>query len=496
MDDPRIRAILEQLQTITMLLVRPVVQRQVFAFLLVVLIAWLIPIPYRYFIRWFERRYGIAEAEAEAGKGRSITWQVRVVRLLRAVEYLLFPIIGLILGGVVSRYMLGQDMSVGLFVRLMRLVWLILAYRIIIAFLYATLNPETARKYQRRFVAPVFGVLFVTSLTIGLAGAFPLGEIELFQFMGQALSLGSIATAAAILYLTFAFAWIVRDILGRYVIPRTQADPGVSHTIELVVHYSIIGFGIFIAASALGFDLTALLVVFGGLSVGIGFGLQELVANFISGVLLVFEQTLRPGDVVEVEGQRGVVSQMGMRATVLKNIDNVEIFVPNKTLLTSSVAAYTMTDRIVRRTVAVGVSYDSNPSDVRDILLNIAERHGLVLNEPAPIVFFSDFGDSSLDFELAVWVDDPMRGLVVTSDIRFMIFSEFAKNGITIPFPQRDINLPADSVLRLSMQRAGNDAGVTGSSTASQKDGSGSTAEAAREHAKPRPAPEDSARLP
>ena len=444
MDDPRIRAILEQLETFGLLLVRPVVQQQVLAFLLVVLIAWLIPIPYRYFVRSLERRSGVATVEAGAD-GEEMTWQVRAVRLLRALEFLLFPVIGLVLGSLTSNYLANRGMPVGLFERLMRLVWLLLAYRVIVAFLYATLNPETARRYRRRFVSPVFAVLFFASLTIGLAGAFPLGEMELFQFMGQTLSLRSIATAAAALYLTFAFAWIVRDVLSRYLLPRTQADPGVAHTIELVVHYSIIGFGIFIAASALGFDLTALLVIFGGLSVGIGFGLQELVANFISGVLLVFEQTLRPGDVVEVEGQRGTVTQMGMRATVLRNIDNIELFVPNKTLLTSNVAAYTLTDRNIRRTIQVGVSYASDPTQVRDILLDIAHRHGLVLNDPEPAVFFSDFGDSSLDFELAIWINEPMRVLAVLSDLRFMIFSDFKKHGISIPFPQRDVHFPAQA---------------------------------------------------
>lgn len=458
MDDPRISAILEQLETLGLLLVRPVVQRQILAFLLIVLIAWLLPIPYRYFLRRLERRSGVAAIEASANQSQPLTWRVRVVRLLRALEFLFFPIIALILGGFASRYLVNQGMPVGLFERLMRLLWLLLAYRIIVAFLYGTLNPETANKYRHRFIAPVFAVLFVASLTIGLAGAFPLGEIELFQFMGQALSLRSIATAAAILYLTFAFSWIARDVLSRYVLPRTQADSGVANTIVLVSYYSIIGFGIFIAASALGFDLTALLVIFGGLSVGIGFGLQELVANFISGVLLVFEQTLRPGDVVEVEGQRGTVTQMGMRATVLRNIDNIELFIPNKTLLTSNVAAYTLTDRTIRRTIAVGVSYSSDPSLVRDILLDVAHRHGLVLPDPEPEVLFSDFGESSLEFELAVWIDEPARLLAVLSDLRFMIFSDFKKYGIVIPFPQRDIHLPAQQPVLLAGEAGEKDA--------------------------------------
>ena len=166
-----------------------------------------------------------------------------------------------------------------------------------------------------------------------------------------------------------------------------------------------------------------------------------MIANFISGILLVFEQTLRPGDVVEVGGQRGTVSQMRMRATVLRNVDNVEIFVPNKTLLTSTVAAYTFSDRVVRRVISVGVSYDSNPTQVRDILLDVAKSHGLVMTDPAPAVFFTAFGESSLNFDLAVWISDSARALEVVSDLHFAIFSQFTKHDIEIPFPQRDLRL-------------------------------------------------------
>jgi potassium-dependent mechanosensitive channel len=442
-DDPRIRTILDQVEAFILLLQRSVVQQQVLAFLLVTLVAWLIPVPYRLFVRWLSKRSGVSEAEAHIDGDHPVTWQIRSVRVLRALEFVLFPIVGLMLGGLVVGFLSGQGIPFGLFERLMRLFWLLLAYRVIIAILYALLNPENARRYQRRFVGPVFAVLFAASLSIGITGTF--GEIELFQFMGQALSPRAIAISAAVLYLAFAFAWILRDILSRYVLPRTQADAGVAQTIELVVHYSVIGLGVFMAASILGFDLTALLVIFGGLSVGIGFGLQELIANFISGILLVFEQSLRPGDFVTVEGERGTVTKMKMRATVLRSIDNVEIFIPNKTLLTSNVATSTLTDRVVRGVVNVGVSYDSDPSEVRNLLLAVADRHGLVLEDPAPLVLFVDFGNSSLDFELGVWMDIA-NFRIVLSDLRFMIFSDFAKHGITIPFPQRDVHFfPAET---------------------------------------------------
>jgi potassium-dependent mechanosensitive channel len=207
----------------------------------------------------------------------------------------------------------------------------------------------------------------------------------------------------------------------------------------------------------LGFDLTALAIIFGGLSVGIGFGLQDLVANFISGILLLFERTLRPGDIIEVGGNRGTVSQLRMRSTVLRTFDNVEIFVPNKTLLTSSVHNFCHTNRTVRRTVSVGVSYDSDPRQVRDILERITTSHGLIMKDPAPAVLFTGFGDSSLDFDVNFWIEDISNALRVVNDVHFMIFSEFKKAGVEIPFPQRDLHLrtsvPIESQV-MQMERA------------------------------------------
>ena len=156
-------------------------------------------------------------------------------------------------------------------------------------------------------------------------------------------------------------------------------------------HYVVIGIGIISAIGTLGFNLSALALIGGGLSVGIGFGLQELVANFISGILLLFERTVRPGDVIEVGGQRGVVDQLRMRATVIRTADNTDVFVPNKNLLTSAFVAYTQTDRVVQRTLRIGVSYGSDPTKVRDILLGVANRHGLILKKPEPVVFFVGF---------------------------------------------------------------------------------------------------------
>jgi small-conductance mechanosensitive channel len=439
-NDPRIQAILEQLDTLILLLLRPVVQQQLLAFFMVTLVAWLIPVPFRLLTNWFEQRIGAAPRQGD-DTPQPVTWRTRLIRWTRAAEFVLFPLLGLILGGFAVGRLDQNGIPSGLLARLNNLFWLLLTYRVLGAFLFGAVDLQTAQRYHRRFVAPIFLILLAASLSIGLDGTFLLGDIPLVQVMGQALSLRSIITAIVVLYLFLALAWITRDVLNRYVLPRTQADAGVANTIVITTNYAIIGIGILMAATTLGFDLSALTIVFGGLSVGIGFGLQELIANFISGILLVFEQTLRPGDTVEVGGQRGTVTQMRMRATVLRNIDNVEIFVPNKTLLTSTVAAYTFSDRVVRRVISVGVSYDSDPTQVRDILLEVGRSHGLVMADPAPVVFFTAFGESSLNFDLAVWIGNSARALEVVSDLHFMIYSQFTKHGIEIPFPQRDLHL-------------------------------------------------------
>lgn len=461
MDDSRIQALLDQFDTLILLLMRPVVQQQLLAFFLVTLIAWLIPIPFGRFITWLEARIGAERQPPDEGASQPVTWRTRLIRWARAAEFVLFPIFGLMLGGLAVGYLDQNRAPSGLLDRLNGLFWLLLAYRVLGALLFSALDLETARRYHRRFVAPIFLILLVAMLSIGLSTSALLGEIPLVQVMGQVLSLRAIITAIVVLYLFLAAAWITRDVLNRYILPRTQADAGVAHTILVVTNYAIISIGILTAASTLGFDLSSLAIIFGGLSVGIGFGLQELIANFISGILLVFEQTLRPGDIVEVGNQRGTVSQMRMRSTVLRNIDNHEIFVPNKTLLTSEVVVYTLSERVVRRVVRVGVSYDSDPTQVRDILLKLGGSHGLVLKAPPPAVFFTGFGDSALLFELAVWISDASRALEVLSDLHFMVFSQFTKQGIQIPFPQRDLHVRGvDASLSAMLSQSEDTAGM------------------------------------
>jgi potassium-dependent mechanosensitive channel len=441
MIDPRVQALLEQMETILLLLERPVVQRQLAAFILIFLVSWLLPEPLGVLLNRLLTRQDAIRRELQEQGLEGPVWQTRFLRWARGAQMLLFPVVGLVVSQLTIGYFGREGWQMGLLERLAQVFWLVLAYRLIASLLLAFLAPETATSYQKRFVLPIVVILVGFVLGTGLAGTFPIFSIELFTVLETSITLQTLAVAAVVLYIFLALSWVTKDVLTHVVLPSTQADAGVAGTVLVISRYTIVGLGIMASLSTLGFNLSALAIIFGGLSVGIGFGLQELVANFISGLLLLFERSLRPGDVIEVGGQRGTVSQLRMRSTVLRTIDNIEIFVPNKTLLTSMVATYTHTDRTIRRVIRVGVSYRSDPTEVRDVLLGVVESHGLVLKEPKPTVFFVGFGDSSLDFEIGVWIGEPARTLQILHDLHMMIFKEFARHNIEIPYPQRDLHV-------------------------------------------------------
>ncbi len=435
--DPRLEALRNIIDTALLVLERQAVQRQLLAFLAVLVLAWLLSYLVDRGIRWFSRRIG-RDSGQEA-------WQTYGFRFLRALQYALLPVAGLLLSQLVISWFERNRWPSGLLEQLVPIFWLVLVYRILLGLMQIAFSARRAQVYNRRFLAPLFVLIIALVIGNSLEGTFDLAQVQLFTVLDTPITLQALVNAGLILYFFLVFAWIIRDLINRTAMKRTDADSGAIDTITLVGYYTIIGIGVLTALSTLGFNLSTLAIVFGGLSVGVGFGLQELVSNFVSGILLLFERSLRVGDVIEVGGKTGTVDQLGMRATVLRTLDNVEIFVPNKDLLTSTVETYTYSNRNVRRLLSVGVAYGSDPQQVRNILLDIAERHGRVLDSPAPDVFFVDFGDSSLDFQLAIWLDDPPSSAKVLSDLRFMIFSDFAKQGIEIPFPQRTLHF-ADGV--------------------------------------------------
>lgn len=238
-----------------------------------------------------------------------------------------------------------------------------------------------------------------------------------------------------------------RKILRDRILKRTTLDEGLQYAMAAGTAYVIFFAGATIGLQSLGLDLSSIAFLGGAVGLGIGVGLQSVVNNFVSGLILLLERPIKVGDRVEIENLSGDVIQIAARSTWVRTNDNVVIIVPNSEFTGQRVTNWTANDRCVRITLAVGTSYSSDPEEVRRLLLQVADEHRDVLKDPAPDVIFTDFGDSSLDFELRVWTMNQVRTpQILKSDLYFAIFKLFQQKNIEIPFPQRDLHLRSISV--------------------------------------------------
>ncbi|HUV68784.1 MAG TPA: mechanosensitive ion channel domain-containing protein [Terracidiphilus sp.] len=235
---------------------------------------------------------------------------------------------------------------------------------------------------------------------------------------------------------------ISQKILIKKILRRTRIDPGQQYAISRFASYLVFLFGLLIGLQTTGLNLSSLVVVGGALGIGVGLGLQNAVSNFVAGLILLLEHPIKLGDRIEVGDTYGDVIQIGARSTWVRTNDNVVIILPNSEFINKPVTNWTANDRQVRISLDVGVAYSTNPELVREILTDVAKLHEDVLSDPPPEVLFVEFGDSSLNFLLRVWtitqVQYPVR---LKSSLNFDIFKAFAKNGIEVPFPQRDIHI-------------------------------------------------------
>ncbi|MBI1271876.1 mechanosensitive ion channel [bacterium] len=223
---------------------------------------------------------------------------------------------------------------------------------------------------------------------------------------------------------------------------RPSLDYGTAQSITSILRYALIGIGFVIILQAAGIDLSTVTVMAGALGIGVGLGLQNIVSNLVSGLVVMFERPVKVGDRIEVGGVLGDVVKLSLRAATIRTNDNIEIIVPNNEFINGNVTNWSHSSRDVRLNIPVGVSYSSDPETVRECLLAAAEDCKMVLEDPSPDVIFDGFGDSALNFELRVYtsthVDKPR---VLKSALNFLIFQKLKEADIEIPFPQRDLHL-------------------------------------------------------
>jgi small-conductance mechanosensitive channel len=255
------------------------------------------------------------------------------------------------------------------------------------------------------------------------------------------LSLRGIFVFVFAIWLAVWTSRIVRAVLNQDVLPRMELPRGVPNTISMTAHYSIIMIGLLLGVSFMGLDLSSLAFVVGALGVGIGFGLQNVVNNFVSGLILIFEAPIQIGDTVEVGALMGQVTQIGIRTSRVRTYNGSEVIVPNGDLVSNQVINWTLSDRRRRLKLAVGVAYGTDPDLVTEVLKGVLEADEEVQEDPAPLIVFNEFGDSSLNFDIYAWISDFDVGFSTTHRLNSAINAALAEAGITIPFPQRDLHL-------------------------------------------------------
>jgi small-conductance mechanosensitive channel len=261
-----------------------------------------------------------------------------------------------------------------------------------------------------------------------------------FELGSQRISVGLVITAVGILYATFVASWASQKLLSDQVLARRNVEMGVRHAMAKLVHYFILFVGFLLALSALGLEVTKLTIMLSALSVGIGFGLQGVANNFVSGIILLFERPVRVGDLVQIGGRWAIIQRIGLRSTTVTTVEDSDLIIPNANLVNEEVTNWTLSNRRARFDISVGVAYGSDVSLVLETLMACAKEHPRVAKTHEPQVLFQGFGESSLDFALRAWVYDINYRVRTMSELHQEIDRKFREAKIVIAFPQRDLH--------------------------------------------------------
>ncbi len=267
-------------------------------------------------------------------------------------------------------------------------------------------------------------------------------NVPVFTIGNTELTLWTIVYFLLLLFLLFYLTAKLKKWIVYKVLEKSTIELGVRIAVGTIIRYVVLVLGFIIVMQTVGINLNSITILAGALGVGIGFGLQNVTNNFVSGIIILFERPIKVGDRIQVGDVYGDVVSISMRSTTIVTNDNINIIVPNSEFISSKVTNWSYTDRNVRLNIPVGVSYNEDPDRIKDILIEIAQSNKAILEQPKPDVMFVSFGDSSLNFNLRVWssryINQPG---VLRSELYFEIFRKFKQEGIEIPFPQRDLHI-------------------------------------------------------
>jgi small-conductance mechanosensitive channel len=361
---------------------------------------------------------------------------------LKTLGRILFPI-SMLLGVFAGRALLShRGYPVDLLNLAVPLLTSLATIRIVVYLLRKTFRPGPAVKAWENLIATSIWLV----VALHLLGWLP-AVLEALD--GVAMQAGSTRVSlldAGKLVLSVVVLWVLALWLGRLIENRVKQSQFVNPSMQVALvklsKFLLLVVASLLALNAVGIDLTALAVFGGAVGVGLGFGLQRIASNFISGFIVLFDRSIRPGDVITIDNTFGWVQELHARYVVVRDRDGVERLIPNETLITTEVINWSYTDRNVRLKIPVSISYDDDPEQAMALLLGAARANPRVLDDPAPAARLMNFGDNGIELELRVWIQDPESGLAnVRSDVNLAIWHAFKAAGITIPFPQRDLHI-------------------------------------------------------
>ncbi len=359
-------------------------------------------------------------------------------RWLPRLPYLAYTPVGLVLLSLGCAALALVGLPFGL-ARLLGGLWLgWYALNLLDRLLARWLPANRMQQLSSRLLRPLYLLAAVLLLIRSVDSLQDLAVIQFGELLGVSINAGQLFNALLLTYLVVVgcgppaagLAWLAQRAL--------RMGDGSRKALELMLQYLVVGIGLVGVAIHLGVNTTGLIAVAGGLSVGLGFGIKEVFSNFVSGIWLLFEGSVRPGEVLMIDGDPCEVRRLGLRATLLwRDRDNAELLIPNQAFFTDRATSYTATDRMRRSQVSVGAAYRHDPAEVIALLEATALRVPRVLRQPPPKALQLSYGDSAINYALRFWIANPMDNASISSDVNQAIWTAFKREGIEIPFPQQ-----------------------------------------------------------
>ncbi|MCP9886036.1 mechanosensitive ion channel [Synechococcus sp. ATX 2A4] len=334
---------------------------------------------------------------------------------------------------------LGQPHGLALYFAQIYGIWLFLA--VLREVLLLRCSARGVEQLFSQIVQPLYVLLVAGSLVNQLDSLEDVADIPLLPVFGDTLTTGNLFLLLTIPYFLVAVSAYPVSWLARVLQGLLHFSEGTREATTLVLRYLLIGAGVLWLMHRVGLNPNAIAAIAGGLSVGIGFGIKEVFSNFISGLWLLFEGSVRPGEILFIDGDPCEVRSLGLRAAVLwRDRDNAELVIPNQDFFTTTTVTYTGTDRLRRSQVEVAAAYRHDPAQVIPLLEDVARLSPRVLSQPPPKALLLSYGDSGINYGLRFWIEDPMNNASIKSEVSVAVWERFAKEGIEMPFPQRVIH--------------------------------------------------------